>query len=358
MVSGIQTIDTNHEDMIHDAQLDYYGTTLATASSDHSVKIFDVRNKKQVLIAHLRDHQGPVWSLSWSHPMYGSLLASCGYDRKVIIWQEINGRWGKVFEYAEHASSVNCVCWAPHSYGLMLACASSDGTISILISDETNSWRAFRIPEAHSVGVNSVSWAPSINAEFIFNPTLATTTTSTNTMIPPIKRLVSGGCDSLIKIWREDVSSGNPEWIEETRLDGHTDWVRDVAWCPSLNISRQLIASCGQDGRLIIWQSTANNDNNNENRMMNRSTAVNDNNNDNKNPNSNELVESKDFQSTQYSTFWRPTILYTYPDVVWNVSWSVTGNILAVSGGDNKFLDVNIMLWITYIFWLHFGRKI
>ncbi|KAH9596080.1 GTPase-activating protein S13 [Schistosoma haematobium] len=151
MVSGIQTIDTNHEDMIHDAQLDYYGTTLATASSDHSVKIFDVRNKKQVLIAHLRDHQGPVWSLSWSHPMYGSLLASCGYDRKVIIWQEINGRWGKVFEYAEHASSVNCVCWAPHSYGLTLACASSDGTISILISDETNSWRAFRIPEAHSV---------------------------------------------------------------------------------------------------------------------------------------------------------------------------------------------------------------
>ncbi|VDP74272.1 unnamed protein product [Schistosoma mattheei] len=148
--------------------MDYYGTTLATASSDHSVKIFDVRNKKQVLIAHLRDHQGPVWSLSWSHPMYGSLLASCGYDRKVIIWQEINGRWGKVFEYAEHASSalslvlqshppfvfyllVNCVCWAPHSYGLMLACASSDGTISILISDETNSWRAFRIPEAHSV---------------------------------------------------------------------------------------------------------------------------------------------------------------------------------------------------------------
>ncbi|VDO95248.1 unnamed protein product [Schistosoma curassoni] len=88
--------------------------------------------------------------------MYGSLLASCGYDRKVIIWQEINGRWGKVFEYAEHASSVNCVCWAPHSYGLMLACASSDGTISILISDETNSWRAFRIPEAHSCGLKDI----------------------------------------------------------------------------------------------------------------------------------------------------------------------------------------------------------
>ena len=29
-------------------------------------------------------------------------------------------------------------------------------------------------------------------------------------------------------------------------------------------------------------------------------------------------------------------ILKKFSDVVWHVSWSVTGNILAVSGGDNK----------------------
>ena len=29
-------------------------------------------------------------------------------------------------------------------------------------------------------------------------------------------------------------------------------------------------------------------------------------------------------------------MLHTFEDVVWHVSWSVTGNILAVSGGDNK----------------------
>ncbi|OON15022.1 WD domain, G-beta repeat protein [Opisthorchis viverrini] len=193
---GTQTIETNHEDMIHDAQLDYYGTTLATASSDESIKIFDVRNKKQVLVAHLREHQGPVWGLSWSHPMYGSLLASCGYDRKVIIWQEQNGRWGKIHEYTEHASSVNCVSWAPHPYGLMLACASSDGTISILTSDGSNNWHAVRIPNAHSIGVNSVSWAPAINADFMLNPS------SINSVNPLIKRFVSAGSDSLIKIWR------------------------------------------------------------------------------------------------------------------------------------------------------------
>ena len=29
-------------------------------------------------------------------------------------------------------------------------------------------------------------------------------------------------------------------------------------------------------------------------------------------------------------------VLHTFDDVVWHVSWSVSGNILAVSGGDNK----------------------
>lgn len=38
----------------HDAQMDYYGTRLATCSSDRSVKIFDVRNGGQILVADLR----------------------------------------------------------------------------------------------------------------------------------------------------------------------------------------------------------------------------------------------------------------------------------------------------------------
>ena len=33
---------------------------------------------------------------------------------------------------------------------------------------------------------------------------------------------------------------------------------------------------------------------------------------------------------------WTPRVLHTFEDVVWHVSWSVSGNILAVSGGDNK----------------------
>ena len=39
---------------------------------------------------------------------------------------------------------------------------------------------------------------------------------------------------------------------------------------------------------------------------------------------------------------WEPQILHKFNDVVWHVSWSITGNILAVSGGDNKVCHVSV----------------
>ena len=37
---------------------------------------------------------------------------------------------------------------------------------------------------------------------------------------------------------------------------------------------------------------------------------------------------------------WSPKLLHKFNDVVWHVSWSITANILAASGGDNK-----VTLW-------------
>ena len=81
MVSVLNTVDTGHEDMIHDAEMDYYGLRLATCSSDNSVKIFDLKNGSQSLAAELKGHVGPVWQVAWAHPKFGNLLASCSYDR-------------------------------------------------------------------------------------------------------------------------------------------------------------------------------------------------------------------------------------------------------------------------------------
>lgn len=306
-----QTVDTGHEDIIHDAQMNYYGTTLATCSSDEVIKLFNVKDKKQKLIAELRGHQGPVWGLSWSHPIHGNLLASCSYDRSVIVWMEHEGKWEKFYEYKDHKSSVNTVAWAPHEYGLVLACGSSDGIISILTYTSAGNWDSTTIPDAHASGVNAVSWAPAINADFILNPSLSQTACGL------LKRIVSGGCDCLVKIWREDPSSGG--WVKEAQLEGgHTEWVRDVAWCPSLSLARQQIASCGQDGCVIVWQSLRRRVGSDVNATGLLGTAV----------------------EGAAEEVWKPVVLATYPDVVWHVSWSLTGNILAVSGGDNK-----VTLW-------------
>ncbi|XP_022201273.2 protein SEC13 homolog [Nilaparvata lugens] len=286
MVSVMNTIDTGHEDLIHDAEMDYYGLRLATCSSDHSIKIYNLKSGTQSLIADLKGHYGPVWQVTWAHPKFGNLLASCSYDRKVIIWKE-SGEWTKLYEYNNHDSSVNSVAWAPHEYGLMLACASSDGTISILTNTtDASAWDAKKISNAHTIGCNAISWSPATSPL----PTLDPNSSSKSSNV---KRLVSGGCDNLVKIWKEE----GDRWVEETKLEVHSDWVRDVAWAPSIGLPRSTIASCSQDRRVIIWTSE-----------------------DNIN--------------------WTSTILNTFDDVVWNVSWSLTGNILAVSGGDNK-----VSLW-------------
>lgn len=34
-------------------------------------------------------------------------------------------------------------------------------------------------------------------------------------------------------------------WVLEADLEGHEDWVRDVAWAPAENLQVSTIASCG-----------------------------------------------------------------------------------------------------------------
>lgn len=38
---------------------------------------------------------------------------------------------------------------------------------------------------------------------------------------------------------------------------GHKDWVRDVAWAPSLGLPMNTIASASQDGKVFIWSEDA-----------------------------------------------------------------------------------------------------
>lgn len=141
------------------------------------------------------------------------------------------------------------------------------------------------------IGCNAVSWAPALGSELPSEDPSLQNRTSTLT-----KRFVTGGCDNLVKVWK--FVEADSKWTEEHKLEAHSDWVRDVAWAPSVGLGAQsTIASCSQDRRVILWTS-------------------------------------------QDCSSWTYQVLTTFDDVIWHVSWSVTGNILAVSGGDNK-----VTLW-------------
>ncbi|KAI5801645.1 WD40-repeat-containing domain protein [Peziza echinospora] len=272
--------------MIHDAVLDYYGRRLATCSSDRTIKIYEVEGETHRLIDTLKGHDGPVWQVSWAHPKFGNILASASYDGRVIIWQEKNGVWGKLAEHANHQASVNSVQWAPHELGAVLACASSDGKVSILEYKEDGSWDT-KVFQAHAIGCNAASWAPATAPGSIVQ-TSGSAQNASN-----VRRFVSGGSDNLVKIWHWSPEHNN--YLEEAVLEGHSDWVRDVAWAPSI-LPKSYIASASQDKSAIIWTASSNGDGPQQ---------------------------------------WQKKVLQ-FDSVVWRVSWSLSGNALAVSGGDNK----------------------
>ena len=298
MHQGAAIIDTQHEDHIHDCQWDYYARRLATASSDRTVKVWNVEpDDTHALSATLTGHDGPVWEVAWAHPQFGTLIASCGYDGAVLVFKEEGpGRWAIVHKWSPAPGaevSVNSIEFAPSGFEqLVLACASSDGHVSVLRHDAASSeWRSERFL-ASPLGCNAVSWAPlGVNGSAFEDGS-------------PRMRLATGSCDCLVKVWMAsppDDVTGVVSWEEEPMANGgklHGAWVRDVAFCPYYGVPQPGLASCSEDKSVYIWCRGD--------------------------------VDRK----------WEPLKMASFPDPVWRINWSVTGNILAVSSGDD-----NVSLW-------------
>jgi WD40 repeat protein/serine/threonine protein kinase len=187
------------------------GRYLASAAWDKSIRIWDTWTLTCLRI--LSGHASWVEAVSWSPD--GKLLASCGLDKTIRIWDAAHGRELRRFT---GSSPMNYVAWSPD--GRHLAVGDKGGKITIVDSMKALPILSWPTHTTLGAGVDNVQWHPR-------------------------GQLLASCGDNRVSLW--DAFSGR----EVRRFDGHTNWVRAVAW----DSKGDRIASCSTDGAVKIWNA-------------------------------------------------------------------------------------------------------
>jgi polyadenylation factor subunit 2 len=112
-----------HKNTVMDLKWNQNGNWLLTASRDHLIKVFDIRNLGQELQV-FRGHKKEACCLAW-HPIHESMFASGGSDGSIMFWQTGIEKEVGCIEQA-HDSVVWSIDW--HPLGHILASGSNDHT--------------------------------------------------------------------------------------------------------------------------------------------------------------------------------------------------------------------------------------
>ena len=98
---------------------------LATASFDHTVKLWDAETG--ACLRTLARHGAPVYSAAFSPD--GKLLATGSFDRRVHVWNVSDGELVKTFR---GKGGVFEVAWSPDGNSGRLAACFSDRSVAVL----------------------------------------------------------------------------------------------------------------------------------------------------------------------------------------------------------------------------------
>nr|XP_039250816.1 pre-mRNA 3' end processing protein WDR33-like [Styela clava] len=110
-----------HKGTVMDVKWNQNGNWLLSASRDHLIKLFDIRNLKQEMQV-FRGHKKEAFSVSW-HPIHEDLFASGGSEGSIIFWQVGEEKEAGCLEGA-HESLIWSLAW--HPLGHVLVSGSND----------------------------------------------------------------------------------------------------------------------------------------------------------------------------------------------------------------------------------------
>ncbi|WDT52603.1 nSTAND1 domain-containing NTPase [Streptomyces sp. G7(2002)] len=225
------------------------GRTLATGSTDHSVKLWDTRSHR--LLATLTGHADAVRSVAFSPD--GRTLATASFDHSVKLWDTRSHRL--LATLTGHIKEVTHVAFSPD--GRMLA-ISGDRTVSLW---DTRTHRERAVLTGPTYGVVSLSFSPDGRMlagadtggttrlwEVSSHRVLAVLAGHTDVVCgvafsPDGRTLATAGGDRDVKLW--DVNSHRLL----TTLTGHTGIVGEVAFSPD----GSTLASASIDGTVRLW---------------------------------------------------------------------------------------------------------
>ncbi len=213
---GIRLVRTlwGHKDYVCRIAWSPDGRTLATASADLAIRLWNSEDGKSVNA--LEGHKDYVWSVVF-HPRE-PILATASHDGTIKIWDARTGSPVRTIEAGAHRHAWKIWCVAFHPTLNILATGGDDATVRIW---DFSSGKLIKTLHGHEASVNTLEFNKGGNL------------------------LATGSLDYTIKLW--DVGT----WQLAHHLVGHRSSVLSLAFDPS----GDLLATGNQDETIKVWDS-------------------------------------------------------------------------------------------------------
>jgi len=297
-----RNISTEHKDLIHDVAYDFYGTRMATCSSDQTVRIWeaDPASGSWNCTASWKAHSGSVWKVTWANPEFGQVISTCSFDRTAVVWEEVIGEgagdrvssthWVKRTTLVDSRTCVTDVKFAPKYLGLVLATCSADGFVRIYEAPDVMNLTQWSLQHEISVKVSCACLA--------WNPTYP------RYALPMIAVGSDDTTPGVAKVMIYEFNDNARRWTKIETLQDVTEPVNDLAFAPNLGRSYHLLGIGSKDLKIVVLE-----------------------------PQQGRTDDENSTASTKFNT---RLVAHgvEHNSTVWRVAWNVTGTILSSSGDD------------------------